>query len=165
MIGSGAAAFSAAIAARRITGVEAEHYVIATGSAPFVPSIPGLAESGYLTSTTAMELDELTDSLIVVGGGYVGLELAQLFARLGTRVSVVETVDGLAQARSRKPASSSSRCSPRRTFEVHTGVIVTNVTRQGPTVLTTLRHPEARSDQLNGQQLLVAAGAARSPTR
>ena len=40
-----------------------------------------------------------------------------------------------------------------------------HLTRQGPTVLTTLRHPEARSDQLNGQQLLVAAGAARSPTR
>jgi mercuric reductase len=43
-------------------------------------------------------------------------------------------------------------------IEVHAGVIVTNVTRQGPTVLTTLRHPEARSDQLSGQQLLVAAG-------
>ncbi len=76
--------------------VEAEHYVIATGSAPFVPPIPGLAESGYLTSTTAMELDELPDSLIVLGGSYVGLELAQLFARLGTRVTVVEILDRLA---------------------------------------------------------------------
>jgi mercuric reductase len=96
--------------------VEAEHYVIATCSAPFVPSIPGLAASGYLTSTTAMELNELPDSLIVLGGSYVGLELAQLFARLGTRVSVVETRDRLGQARSRKPAASSRKCSPRRTL-------------------------------------------------
>ena len=96
VIGSGAAAFSAASRRGASQRVEAEHYVIATGSAPFVPSIAGLAASGYLTSTTAMELDELPDSLIVLGGGYVGLELAQLFARLGTRVSVVETVDGLA---------------------------------------------------------------------
>jgi mercuric reductase len=79
--------------------LEAEHYVMATGSAPFVPSIPGLAASGYLTSTTAMELDELPDSLIVLGGSYVGLELAQLFARLGTWVSVVETLDRLAAKR------------------------------------------------------------------
>ena len=138
--------------------MEAEHYVIATGSAPFVPSIPGLAASGYLTSTTAMELDELTDSLIVLGGGYVGLELAQLFARLGTRVSVVETVDGLAPSEEPEASLLIKQVFAEENIEVHTGVIVTNVTRQGPTVLTTLRHPEARSDQLNGQQLLVAAG-------
>ena len=116
--------------------------MIATGSAPFVPSIPGLAASGYLTSTTAMELDELTDSLIVLGGGYVGLELAQLFARLGTRVSVVETVDGLAPSEEPEASLLIKQVFAEENIEVHTGVIVTNLTRQGPTVLTTLRHPE-----------------------
>jgi mercuric reductase len=144
--------------------VEAEHYVIATGSAPFVPSIPGLAASGYLTST-AMELDELPDSLIVLGGGYVGLELAQLFARLGTRVSVVETVDGLAPSEEPEASLLIKQVFAEENIEVHTGVIVTNVTRQGPTVLTTLRHPEARSDQLNGSSCWSPPGAARSPTR
>jgi mercuric reductase len=100
--------------------VEAEHYVIATGSAPFVPSIPGLAASGYLTSTTAMELDELTDSLVVLGGGYVGLELAQLFARFGTRVSVVETVDGLAPSEEPEASLLIKQVFAEENIEIHT---------------------------------------------
>jgi pyruvate/2-oxoglutarate dehydrogenase complex dihydrolipoamide dehydrogenase (E3) component len=73
--------------------IEARHYLTATGSAPQVPPIPGLEEAGYLTSTTAMELPE---SMAVIGGNAVGLELGQLFARLGTRLTIVEALDRLA---------------------------------------------------------------------
>jgi mercuric reductase len=69
--------------------VEAAHYLVATGAEPHVPNIPGLADSGYLTSTTAMELDRLPESMLVIGGGYVAMEQAQLFAHLGTRVTVI----------------------------------------------------------------------------
>ncbi len=69
--------------------IEAAHYLIATGAAPHVPDLPGLAESGFLTSTTAMELDHLPESLLVIGGGYVALEQAQLFAHLGAQVTVL----------------------------------------------------------------------------
>jgi mercuric reductase len=71
------------------TTITAAHYLIATGSAPWAPPVPGLEDAGYLTSTTAMELEELPESMIVLGGGYVALEQAQLFARLGTRVTVL----------------------------------------------------------------------------
>ena len=69
--------------------IEAEQYLVATGSAPHVPHVPGLVETGYLTSTTAMELDEVPETLLVLGGGYVALELAQLFSRLGSRVTML----------------------------------------------------------------------------
>jgi mercuric reductase len=69
--------------------LQAAHYLVATGSEPYVADIPGLREGGYLTSTTAMELDDLPASMIVLGGGYVALEQAQLFAHLGTRVTVL----------------------------------------------------------------------------
>lgn len=69
--------------------LSAAHYLIATGSAPWAPPVPGLEETGYLTSTTAMGLDEVPESLLVVGGGYVALEQAQLFARLGTKVTML----------------------------------------------------------------------------
>lgn len=65
------------------------HYLVATGSAPWVPTLPGLEEAGYLTSQTAMELKEVPESLLVIGGGYVAVEQAQLFARLGSRVTVL----------------------------------------------------------------------------
>lgn len=69
--------------------IRAAHYLIATGSSPSVPSIDGLAGVDYLTSTTAMELEEVPESLLVLGGGYVALEQAQLFARLGSKVTMV----------------------------------------------------------------------------
>ncbi len=64
-------------------------YLVATGSQPAVPDLPGLEEVDWLTSTTAMELTELPESLVVIGGGYVGIEQAQMFAHLGTRVTLV----------------------------------------------------------------------------
>ncbi len=67
----------------------ARAYLIATGSEPAIPDLPGLADVDFLTSTTAMELDELPESLVVIGGGYVGMEQAQLFAHLGSKVTVV----------------------------------------------------------------------------
>jgi len=64
--------------------------VIATGARPFVPPIPGIEEVGYLTSDNVWELRELPQRLVVLGGGPIGCELTQAFARLGARVTQVE---------------------------------------------------------------------------
>jgi mercuric reductase len=73
--------------------IDAARIVIATGSAPWTPPIDGLLEAGYLTSTTAMELSQLPESLVVIGGNYIGLELGQMFANLRTKVTIVEALD------------------------------------------------------------------------
>jgi pyruvate/2-oxoglutarate dehydrogenase complex dihydrolipoamide dehydrogenase (E3) component/uncharacterized membrane protein YdjX (TVP38/TMEM64 family) len=64
--------------------------VVAAGARPFVPPIPGLAEAGYFTSDTIWELRELPERMVVLGGGPIGSELTQAFARLGSKVSQVE---------------------------------------------------------------------------
>ncbi|NMR21220.1 mercury(II) reductase [Cellulomonas fimi] len=69
--------------------LRARAYLVATGSQPTIPNLPGLDRVDWLTSTTAMELEELPESLVVIGGGDVGMEQAQLFAHLGARVSLV----------------------------------------------------------------------------
>jgi pyruvate/2-oxoglutarate dehydrogenase complex dihydrolipoamide dehydrogenase (E3) component/uncharacterized membrane protein YdjX (TVP38/TMEM64 family) len=69
--------------------------VVATGAAPFVPPLPGLAEVGYLTSDTLWSLRELPRRLVVLGGGPIGCELAQTFARLGAQVAQVEMLTRL----------------------------------------------------------------------
>ncbi|MBF2760564.1 MAG: FAD-dependent oxidoreductase [Ectothiorhodospiraceae bacterium AqS1] len=74
-------------AARTLT---TRNIVIATGARPFVPPIPGIEEVGYLTSDNLWDLRELPDRLIVLGGGPIGSELAQCFARLGSKVTQVE---------------------------------------------------------------------------
>lgn len=70
--------------------VRAGHFVIATGSTVPPPPVPGLAEAGYLTSDDALWLTRLPESLVVLGAGAVGLEFAQFFARLGTKVTVIQ---------------------------------------------------------------------------
>jgi dihydrolipoamide dehydrogenase len=67
-----------------------KNIVIATGAMPFVPPIPGIEDTGYLTSDSLWDLRELPGRLLVLGGGPIGCELAQAFARLGSKVTQVE---------------------------------------------------------------------------
>lgn len=69
--------------------LKARSYIIATGATPHAANIAGIDGVDYLTSTTAMELTEVPRSLVVIGGGYVGMEQAQLFAHLGSTVTLV----------------------------------------------------------------------------
>jgi mercuric reductase len=70
--------------------IRADRFVIATGSRPSVPDIEGLSSIPYLTSDEALDPDQIPESLIVVGGRATGLELAQLYAHLGSKVTVLQ---------------------------------------------------------------------------
>jgi pyruvate/2-oxoglutarate dehydrogenase complex dihydrolipoamide dehydrogenase (E3) component len=72
------------------TTITARRFVVATGSSPFVPPIPGLEEAGYETNETIFYADGLPEHLIVIGGGPIGVELAQAHRNLGSRVTVLE---------------------------------------------------------------------------
>ncbi|HIJ79142.1 MAG TPA: FAD-dependent oxidoreductase [Deltaproteobacteria bacterium] len=76
-----------AITGRRFT---AKQWVIATGSAPAIPQIPGLAQTAYLTNKEIFYLDRLPASMIILGAGAIAMEMAQAFSRLGTRVEVLQ---------------------------------------------------------------------------
>jgi pyruvate/2-oxoglutarate dehydrogenase complex dihydrolipoamide dehydrogenase (E3) component len=85
-------AHSVQVGDRRVHG---KRFVIATGSRPALPPVSGLDSIDYLTNETLFELRELPRHLVVLGGGPVGLEMAQAFARLGSHVSVVERLPTL----------------------------------------------------------------------
>jgi mercuric reductase len=137
--------------------VEAEHYVVATGAAPWIPPIPGLADSGFLTSTTALQLDDLPRSMVVVGGNYVGLELAQLFARLGARVTVVEMLDRLAPAEEPEISAAIERIFADDHITVHTGRSVTATSPlPGGRVAVSIDGPDPQT--LEADRLLIATG-------
>ena len=76
--------------------VRADRFVVATGASPWAPPLDGLDETGYLTSTTALELSDLPAELIVLGANAIGLELGQLFLHLGSTVTFVESLDRIA---------------------------------------------------------------------
>lgn len=133
--------------------VEAAHYVIATGSAPWAPPIEGLEEAGYLTSTTAMELEALPTSLLVVGGNYIGLEQAQLFARLGVQVSVVEMLERLAPGEEPEAGEVIAGIFADEGITVRTGATVSAIRRTGGRVVATIDGQEAEFDEV-----LIATG-------
>ncbi|WP_102960789.1 dihydrolipoyl dehydrogenase family protein [Mangrovicella endophytica] len=70
--------------------IRARRFVIATGSRPHVPDIPGLSALPYLTNETLFDLEERPDHLLILGGGPIGIEMAQAFRRLGSKVTVIE---------------------------------------------------------------------------
>jgi pyruvate/2-oxoglutarate dehydrogenase complex dihydrolipoamide dehydrogenase (E3) component len=77
--------------------IRARRFVIATGSSPALPAIPGLESVPYLTNETVFDLTERPQHLVVIGGGPIGLELAQAFHRLGSQVTVLEAAQPLSR--------------------------------------------------------------------
>jgi len=75
--------------------IRGRKFIIATGSYPVIPPIPGLAESGYLTNETIFSRRQLPKTLAVIGGGPIGVELAQAFARFGSQVTIFESSPAL----------------------------------------------------------------------
>ncbi|EHY87501.1 mercury(II) reductase [Saccharomonospora azurea] len=137
--------------------IEAAHYLVATGSAPWAPPVDGLDEAGYLTSTTAMELDRLPESMVVVGGNAVGLEQAQLFARLGTRVTVVEALERLAPFEEPEVSAAIEEVFTGEGIAVHTGATLAAVRRDEHGYILTADCGGAPIE-LRAEQLLIATG-------
>jgi pyruvate/2-oxoglutarate dehydrogenase complex dihydrolipoamide dehydrogenase (E3) component len=79
------------------TKIQAKYFVIATGSTPFVPPIDGLDKTPYWTNETVFDNDQPIDHLLVIGGGPIGMEMAQAHRRLGCKVTVIEMAKALAK--------------------------------------------------------------------
>ena len=104
---------------------QAGKVVIATGTSPWIPPIPGLDSVDVLTSTTVMELHELPSSMIVLGGSAVGLELGQVFARLGVRVTVLEVLPRLLTGEDDEAAAELRLRLEAEGLEIFTGATIT----------------------------------------
>lgn len=137
--------------------IEAGQYLVATGSAPSAPPIGGLTDAGFLTSTSALALGQLPESLVVLGASAVGLELAQLFARLGTKVTLLEARDRLAPAEEPEISAGLAAVLADEGIAAHAGVRVTAV-RRDHTGYTLDLTAAGTLTSVTGQQLLVATG-------
>jgi pyruvate/2-oxoglutarate dehydrogenase complex dihydrolipoamide dehydrogenase (E3) component len=136
--------------------VRARRFVIATGSSPAIPPVPGLAEAPHLTNETIFDLTERPEHLIVLGGGPIGCELAQAHRRLGAKVTVLELFSILP-----KDDPAAVEVVRRRLLEegidLREQVQVTGVERQGNGVAVKVGQTD-REEKIVGSHLLVAAG-------
>ncbi len=128
--------------------------VIATGSRPQIPPIPGLAGTPYWTNRDAVSAKELPTSLIVLGGGAIGVELAQVFARFGTTVTVVEALDRLLPMEEPEAGELIATTLTDEGVRLLVGVRATGVEHRAGTFAVALDS----EDEVTAQQLLVATG-------
>jgi pyruvate/2-oxoglutarate dehydrogenase complex dihydrolipoamide dehydrogenase (E3) component len=128
--------------------------VLNPGTSPAIPPVPGLDEVPYWTNREAIEADRLPESLLVMGGGAIGLELAQAFARFGVRVTVVEAMNRILALEEPEASEVLQSVFEREGIEVHAGARVESAaSRDGGARLAL-----AGGMTLEAEKLLVATG-------
>ncbi len=140
--------------------IRARRFVIATGSRPYAPPIPGLDRTPYYTNETIFDLQERPEHLIVIGGGPIGLEMAQAHRRLGSAVTVLEGARALGRDDPEIAAIALERIRAEG-VEIVEGATVEAVEADGDGIVVRVRDAAAR----RGSHLLVAVGRKASLER
>jgi len=137
--------------------LESEKIFIDTGTRPDCPPIPGLESSAYLTNGSIMELQEIPEHLVILGGGYIGLEFGQMFRRFGSRVTVIHIGNQLLAREDADVATGLQKALEAEGIEFHLNATSTKVERQaGKITITT--ESGGRTQTVAGTHVLCATG-------
>jgi len=140
-----------------------KHVVINTGSRATLESIPGLQEAAPLTHIEALELDELPKHLLIIGGGYIGLEFAQAMRRLGSQVTIIERNDRLAHREDKDISDALQELCKDEGIEFIFNTKITKVEgKSGGLVKLSVQQNDSALT-LEGTHLLVASGCGTHP--
>ncbi len=140
---------------RRLTAAK---WVIATGSSPAVPPIPGLDETGYLTNREIFFLDRLPEVLIVIGGGSIAVEMAQAFRRLGSTVHIIQRSDQLLSREDSDLAEEVRAALAADGVTIHTGTTLLRTYAANGRKHVVFRNASGAEETVAGTDLLVALG-------
>jgi len=145
--------------------VRARRFVVATGSRAAIPPIEGLADAGYFTHAEAFDRDTIPKSIAIVGGGPIGIELAQSYRRLGSDVTVIEMMDQLMTREEPELAARLTQTLVEEGVRIFTGCLVTKVDRSGAGRRITMKRvgPSVDSERddletVEADEILVATG-------
>ncbi len=136
--------------------ISGENIYINVGTRPSAPPIDGIDRIQWLDSAGLLELKELPEHLLIIGGGYIGVEFAQVFKRLGSRVTIIQRGPQLMPNEDRDVAESIKEVLERENVEIYLNASAKSVTKEEKVILT-IEHEET-DKTLEGSQLLIAAG-------
>ncbi|WP_269148836.1 mercury(II) reductase [Kyrpidia spormannii] len=137
--------------------ITARNFLIATGASPAVPDIPGLKDVDYLTSTTALELQEVPKRLAVIGSGYIAMELGQLFHNLGTEVTLVQRSNRILKDFDPEISEAVTQALTEQSIQLIPGALFQRVEQEGDIKRVHIT-VEGKERIIEAEQLLVAAG-------
>jgi len=136
----------------------AETIIINTGGRPSLPNISGLREVSYLDSTSIMELEEIPEHLVIIGGGYIALEFGQMFHRLGSQVTILQHSNQLLGREDEDVAEAMREMLEEDGISVYLNAKTTAVSRAGQQGIVLQVTTSEGEMSINGSHLLVAAG-------
>jgi mercuric reductase len=137
----------------------AERILVATGSRTAVPPVEGIGDIDWLDHVSALELTELPESILVVGGGPVGLEFGQAFSRFGSRITIVDAVDRIAFRDDREGATELAAALEDEDIEIVLNTLVKSVRQEGAEIVATLTPRDGGAErELRVARVLLAAG-------
>lgn len=139
------------------TRLEAKRFIIATGSVVTPPLLPGLVETGYIDSDMALELQRLPKSITVLGGGYVGSELGQFFARLGVQTTIVLRSPHLLSGEDHDIGYALTDYYREEGIEVRTETLIERVSKRGEKKIVHVLHHGVEAE-LEADEILYALG-------
>lgn len=138
--------------------VTAKKFIIATGSRPFIPLIEGLDSVDYLTNETLFELDQLPDSMVILGGGVVGCEMGMALNRLGVQVTIVEAKSAILSYDDRELSRLVGRHMMQEGVALLKSTKVESVSKQGDEIELSCVDVQGQQVKVSAQSLLIAVG-------
>lgn len=138
--------------------ITAEKIIIATGSKPASLPFINIDKERVITSTEALELKEVPEHMIIIGGGVIGMELGSVYARLGAKVSVVEYLDNLIPSMDATMGKELQKALKKLGFDIYLSHKVTAVTAKGKEVKVVAETPMGENLELTGDYCLVSIG-------
>jgi len=139
--------------------LQADRILIATGSRTAVPPVDGIEDVGWIDHVDALELTELPESLLVLGGGAVGLEFGQTFARFGSKVTIVDALEQIAPRADPAATAELAAALEEEGIEIVTNTFVKSTRREGGEIVAVLAPRDGSVErELRAAQLLLASG-------
>lgn len=140
---------------KRITS---KKFIISTGSHPMIPPIEGLKDIGYLTNENIFDLDRLPQSLIVLGGGPIGIELSQGLNRLGVKIHIVEMMDNILFREDKDAARVLEDKLKKEGIGILSGKKAVKFDKRDGSVYVTLEDKDKKRQEISAENVLVAVG-------
>ncbi|MBB68529.1 MAG: dihydrolipoyl dehydrogenase [Flavobacteriaceae bacterium] len=140
------------------TEITAKHTIIATGSKPTKLPFVKVDKERIITSTEALKLTEIPKHLIIIGGGVIGLELGQVYRRLGAEVTVIEYMDRIIPTMDKSLSKELTKVLKKQKFKINTSHKVTSVTRDADTILVKAENKKGEVVSFEGDYCLVSVG-------
>lgn len=146
--------------AEKKESIRGDKIILATGSRPLVPAIEGIDKAAYFTSDTIFDIDKIPKSMVIIGGGIIGVELACIFASLNVPVSIVEMSDRIVPSEEPEASKALSKSLKKKQITILTSTKVMKIEQQDSNQLIHIESADGKAQTVETEAILMAVGRA-----